>query len=769
MTAASRKGNATMTTRFRSHLALLAPTILLALVTLGAGPLAAATITGTVRNEAATGLANVDFDFIDLCSGDNIFLSGDKTAADGTFGIVVPAGTYDVHVTPAAGSALAATDLQDVVVSASVSLGVIILHPGRLVSGTVLTPALAPAAGVDLKFVDLATDHRVYLTKDLTNASGQYAVRVPPGTYDIDFRPPAALPYVDAERLGLVVGASDIAGLSDVLHTGFNVTGSARDKLSNKLKNVDVDAFDECSGRRIATAHDNTDVNGNYSIFVPAGTYTFSYDPPRCKALESTRVTGVTISQNKDLGTEQMEAAVLLSGVVHDHLGLPLEGAKLKCYDVTTAGTPRQAAANDRTDAAGAFSIYLPVGTYDVNVEPPSGVNELVGHLNSIAVGPADVGTVTLAAGFPVSGRVVGPGSVPVEHANVNVVDSATRVAQHIANDATGADGRFTVVLPAGTFDFQYALPACGGLAPAEQADRVIAGTTTLPTLAAVVGVHLTGSVVDTGSLPVPSVDLDLYTAGTANKLYTPNDRTAADGTYDVLIPPGSWDVRFIPSSLTRLRPAERLSTLVSTSLALPLTVLENGWFVSGLVRAQGTLLPLEGAAVDFFPPGNTTSPLWTPHHLTAVDGSYAVAVPAGTWDLRFTPPAGAPYGVAWAHGVVVGADIALADELLLSGVTGVAPAPGAVALALSAPRPNPVHGACTFALVVPRGEGELTLWSVAGRRVARPWHGVAPDGLTVRWDGSGDDGRRLPSGIYYARLAAPGVPVRTRSVVVLP
>jgi len=758
-----------MTTQHRPHPALLAPALLLALALLGAGPLAAATISGTVRNEAAVGLANVDLDFIDLCSGDNIFLSGDKTAADGTFGVVVPTGTYDVHFTPAAGAVVAAADLQDVVVTVNASLGVITLHPGRLVSGTVLLPGGAPAAGVDLKFVNLATDHRVFLTKDVTNASGQYAVRVPPGTYDLDYRPPVALPYTDAERFGLVVGASDIGGLSNSLGTGFVVTGQVRDKIGNQVKNVDIDAYDECTGRRIATAHDNTDVNGNYSIVVPAGTCSFAYDPPRCKALESTRAAGVAITRAKDLGTEQMEAAVTVSGIVHGPDGLPLTDARLKFYDVASLGSPRQPATNDRTDATGAFSVLVPVGTYDINIEPPPGVNDLVGHLNSVPAGPTNLGVVTLAAGFPVHGVVVGPGFVPVEHANVNVVDSETRVAQRIANDATDATGAFTVVLPLGTYDFQYAMPACTGLAPASQSNRAIASPTTLPPANTVTGVHLTGTIVDAGSLPVPNVDLDLYAAGTNSKIYTPNDQTAADGTYDVLVPPGTWDVRYIPSSLTRLLPAERLNTSAPASLALPLTVLENGWFVSGLVRAQATLLPIDGAAVEFFPPGNTTTPLWAPHHLTGVDGAYAIPVPAGTWDVRFTPPTGLPYGATWVHGVTVGADVVLADQLLPAAVTGVSPGAPVATLVLSAPRPNPTAGACAFTIVVPDGEGELTLWNVAGRRVARVWRGRAPEGALVRWDGAGEGGARLSAGIYYARLTMTGGAVRSRPVVVLP
>ena len=118
---------------------------------------AAATLTGVVKNESGVGIGNVDIDFINQCSGDNVFLASDHTAADGTFSVIVAAGTYDVHFIPPAGSTVCAGDVQGFVVSDNASMGTVTIHPGRLVSGTVLTPSLAGAANVDLKFVNTLT------------------------------------------------------------------------------------------------------------------------------------------------------------------------------------------------------------------------------------------------------------------------------------------------------------------------------------------------------------------------------------------------------------------------------------------------------------------------------------------------------------------------------------------------------------------------------------------------------------------------------------
>ncbi len=735
-------------------------------VLVAAGDARAATITGSVRNEAGVGLANVDLDFINLCGGDNIFLAGDKSAADGTYSIVVPNGTYDVHYTPPAGSTVAAADRHDLVVTASADLGVTTLHPGRLVSGTVKTPGLAAAVGVDLKFVDRATDHRVYLSKDVTNASGQYSLRVPPGSYDIDYRPPTALAFVDAERLGLVVGASDIAGLVDTLRSGFQISGTVQDKHNTKLKNVDIDVFDQCTGKRIPTAHDNTDANGNYSIMVPTGTYTFNYDPPRCVAVAAARSTNVIVDRSRNFGTEQLADAVLVSGTVHDHTGQPCVDAKLKFYDATAVGAPRQAATNDRTDATGAFSVYLPTGTYEINIEPPVGVVDQVGHIASVGVsGALNVGVVQLTAGVALSGHVVGPGSAPALNVNINVVDSQTRAAQRLAHDDTDAAGDFTVVVAPGTYDVQYDPPACDGLAPTSQNSRTVSSATTLPTVALVTGVHALGTVVDALSAPVPNVDLDLYPAGTTAKIYTPNDQTAADGTYDVLMPPASYDVKYIPSSTTRLRPAALLGAALSSTQTLPTVVLASGWFVSGVVRDTLSLVPIADVAVDFYAPGSPT-PLWTPHHLSGPTGAYNVAIDAGTWNIHFTPPPASPYGPAWRMGIAVSADTPLPE-------VGLAVVPVDVPASTSAPRalaiwPNPARGSIRMTFGPVDGDADLSILDLAGRRVATPWRGRAASPVTVQWNGAGDDGVRLPSGVYYARVSGRNGLAFARRLVVL-
>src|SRR5262249_58503815 len=93
-------------------------------------------------------------------------------------------GTYALHVGPPAGNAFAAGDLQDIVVAnANLAVGQITLATARLVSGTVLLPTSGGAANVDLKFVNLATDHRAVLTKTPTKPPRPGRRRRPPGPW----------------------------------------------------------------------------------------------------------------------------------------------------------------------------------------------------------------------------------------------------------------------------------------------------------------------------------------------------------------------------------------------------------------------------------------------------------------------------------------------------------------------------------------------------------------------------------------------------------
>jgi hypothetical protein len=93
---------------------------------------------------------------------------------------------------------------------------------------------------------------------------------------------------------------------------------------------------------------------------------------------------------------------------------------------------------------------------------------------------------------------------------------------------------------------------------------------------------------------------------------------------------------------------------------------------------------------------------------------------------------------------------------------TGTADSPGAILpreLALSAPAPNPLRGSCTMRLALPReAQVSLAVYDQQGRRVRTLLAGALSAGEhPAVWDGRDDGGRRVASGIYFARCKVEG------------
>ena len=82
---------------------------------------------------------------------------------------------------------------------------------------------------------------------------------------------------------------------------------------------------------------------------------------------------------------------------------------------------------------------------------------------------------------------------------------------------------------------------------------------------------------------------------------------------------------------------------------------------------------------------------------------------------------------------------------------------------------PNPTREGGTLRFRLPSaGHVELTLFDVAGRRIARLVNGTLEAGdHRVAWDRADDRGRRVGAGVYQARLKA-GTVERTLNLVLL-
>ena len=106
-----------------------------------------------------------------------------------------------------------------------------------------------------------------------------------------------------------------------------------------------------------------------------------------------------------------------------------------------------------------------------------------------------------------------------------------------------------------------------------------------------------------------------------------------------------------------------------------------------------------------------------------------------------------------------------------LAGSLDGAPQPSDGSIALERPTPNPFSGAMRFAYAIPAGKSpvDIGVFDVAGRRVRLLARGPQSAGqYEVRWDGVGDDGKRVKQGVYFLR-ASIGASSKVSRIIYLP
>jgi len=95
-------------------------------------------------------------------------------------------------------------------------------------------------------------------------------------------------------------------------------------------------------------------------------------------------------------------------------------------------------------------------------------------------------------------------------------------------------------------------------------------------------------------------------------------------------------------------------------------------------------------------------------------------------------------------------------------------PAPTSPALRLHAPFPNPSTTPSIRFDIERAGRVRIDIYDVTGARVRTLLDAERPAGSgTVAWDGMRDNGRAVPSGVYFVRMSGPGATLTQRLVLV--
>lgn len=425
---------------------------------------AVVTVDGFVRTGGGVGIQNADLDWFNRDTQQEVDPTGDHTDATGYFQVVLPDGRYDITVIGPPSNDFAPAFLENQDLRTSQTLPVTVLPAGALLSASVRNEGGAPLSGVTFTFTDVATQDDAFLVNPKSNMVGVFSTVVPLGTFDLVLRA-ASGTLAPAWSPDLTVSGPANLG-SFTMRVGHTVTGSIVDGASQGIFNVDVDVVEESTGDQLFTESDNTDLFGNFSIFIPAGTHEFRFTPSPGSPFAAERIQNVTVAGPMNVGQTTLLPAVTVSGVVRGDGGALLSGSDVDVVDAVT-GVERYTP-NDNTNASGVYTLRIPVGTYDFLHHPPSGVDLASQPVRDIVISGTTVRPdVQLVPGVLVTGTVTATGTgTPIPGVDLDFVD-ALGDEYPTPNDDTDAAGAYRARVAPGTYDVTATPSPTSGFSPA--------------------------------------------------------------------------------------------------------------------------------------------------------------------------------------------------------------------------------------------------------------------------------------------------------------
>lgn len=377
-------------------------------------------------------------------------------------------------------------------------------------------------------------------------------------------------------------------------------------------------------------------------------------------------------------------AAWTVSGQVTDQFGNPLPGIDLDFQDRSTGiilVTP-----GDNTDATGHYAVSVPTANYRIFFKAPPGSSYFDDKRDQNVNANRTI-DMTLIAGARVSGYVKDANGTPLPNVDLNFYDLATGSNMAYTGDNTDLNGFYNVLVDQGlTFRILYRPTPPDPHLSAEVAS-VAVGTTSIarPDVLLAPGFLVGGHVQrQVGGTAVLDANIDVKNATTGASLVLGYDVSDALGNYQVVIPAGTWDILVAAPASSGLASNVVPGVVVGGAVTVPTVSLPAGLSLSGTVLQPGGA-PAVNANLDVVSPTLGVEIPTSGDHTTAT-GAYGVLIGAGTYDLLYWPPPGAPLAAGVIRNrIVTGATVIPAVTLqpgfVVSGFmrtqTGV-PVPGA-------------------------------------------------------------------------------------------
>lgn len=412
-------------------------------------------IFGTVRNPALQTLAGVDIDVRDQATDTKVFTAHDDTDLTGFYSIVLAPGTYKVLFRPRPALNMPVRIFENVVMSQDRNIDCTLQNGVRLF-GTALDAEGDPLLGVSLSVRNAVTGAKVWTYGSSSDSLGFYEAALLPGlSYDLTYAAPQSWGYLDIVVDSLLIAAATQRNVQ--LEFPFRLNGRVQQASNGvPVAGVKIDVVRQPGGVKIPLTGNTTDANGDYEVQVPAGTFDVTFRSPEGNGLASQIVRGLVIGDDTQLDS-LLPAGFALTGRVRRPGGtgvanvdfdveVPLTGLEVPVFD-------------DDTDALGDYTLVLPAGTYNLDLDPGRGVRLVAQVRLGVAVPQAGPLDFQLQAGVLLSGRVIDHISNPWPDVDLDVLLTGTITQVVTPGDDTDQNGNYLVTVPPGTYDLAFTPP----------------------------------------------------------------------------------------------------------------------------------------------------------------------------------------------------------------------------------------------------------------------------------------------------------------------
>ncbi len=530
---------------------------------------------------------------------------------------------------------------------------------------------------------------------DYTHGDGTYALRLPPGTYKMQF---GARGYADqfynnkatlatANPLTLTSG-SDLAGNNAQLTALKSITGTVTAPGGGPANYVYVEALQAVTEEGVTTweTRESADTNaaGFYSIPLPAGTYRIKFSGEAYKDQYWNGKTTVGAADNivlagADLGGKNatMVAALAISGTVTTPGGTDPQGVEVQAYR-STDGEDDGYVYSTHVGAGGAYSLPVGPGSYKLKfIDQPDRGDDTPAYRyvteyfnDKFTYATADIITVTAASvtgkniALTNNGKITGTvtaeaGGTPLRDVRVSVLSPTDVSGGGSTNSAyTGSGGTYGLFAPQGTYKLEFYYDGelgSGSYAveywdnkttAASAADVVVApGSSQSKSAALANGKTVSGTVTGPGGVPADGVEVTAYVpSGEDPGEYdsVAYATTASNGTYAMALKDGTYRLGFESPSFAYA--SEFWQDKQTLSTATPVTV--AGANITGIspILAAGSGITGHVSGLDL---DTTVSAYelvggaWTEkargYAYGDFGGDYRVQLPPGTYKLKFS------------------------------------------------------------------------------------------------------------------------------------